>query len=458
MVLYWMDVHGESMTPPQFQFERISSYRDTFTRQISEAILIETEGNLNKRHEYGSNFLYRLESSKSEWEKNKLIEKEIKKKANLNSDLLNFTNVIKDVLKKCNKSKDTVPNANSAGSNCRYKLVNKRKIMEEDYLLGTVMEKKMRAEETSTPKRNFGPYRMIKPELSPIDKSPIYDLSTSIDSLGSSFGIERQPAPVLRAGLSPQLRRLLSKPCGEEDDIQGLLKATIDLTRAAIARGIITGPNLGREVDEVSIKLENNAFSKHSGGFEIEPLSQMMEKISLDGWTNAMMWDNLNISEDRHTRRKGILTWDLERVNVYKDLFAGSYILKPTCGNRVNRSTDGGMKTPDVCGTLLMKEATGGEVKIINKKRRYSPTSDTQLGTLSKHSTKIKKSPGQREKFNKLFFKKGLESTDLSGSPNLRPVKRSTVTPRRRLVPGQKLITSSFSPRNKDVVKDASID
>ena len=89
-----------------------------------------------------------------------------------------------------------------------------------------------------------------------------------------------------------------------------------------------------------------------------------MEKISLDGWTNAMMWDNLNISEDRLTRRKGILTWDLERVNVYKDLFAGSYILKPTCGNRVIRSTDGGMKTPDVCWTLLMKEATGGEFKL----------------------------------------------------------------------------------------------
>ena len=58
MVVHWMDSHGLSMIPPSFQMKRVASYRDTFTRQISEALLIDSEGSMNKRQEYGSNCLY----------------------------------------------------------------------------------------------------------------------------------------------------------------------------------------------------------------------------------------------------------------------------------------------------------------------------------------------------------------------------------------------------------------
>ena len=54
------------MIPPNFKIERVASYKDNFTRQISEALLIETEGTLNKRQEYGCNTLFRLASGKAD--------------------------------------------------------------------------------------------------------------------------------------------------------------------------------------------------------------------------------------------------------------------------------------------------------------------------------------------------------------------------------------------------------
>ena len=62
MLIHWMEVHGDSIIPPNFKIERVASYDDTFRRQISEALLIETEGTLNKRQEYGCNTLFRLAS------------------------------------------------------------------------------------------------------------------------------------------------------------------------------------------------------------------------------------------------------------------------------------------------------------------------------------------------------------------------------------------------------------
>ena len=68
MVIHWMDSHGRSMTPPRFKMKRVASYRDTFTRQISEDLLIDSEGSMNKRQEYESNCLYRLVPDKLNWE------------------------------------------------------------------------------------------------------------------------------------------------------------------------------------------------------------------------------------------------------------------------------------------------------------------------------------------------------------------------------------------------------
>ena len=101
MLNHWMLCHGDSMIPPEFDFKIISCHRDSFSRQLSEALLIEEEGILNKRAEYGVNHLYRLQSNMPEWELNKLKEREAKDRANLVSNLQNFINVITNVKYKC---------------------------------------------------------------------------------------------------------------------------------------------------------------------------------------------------------------------------------------------------------------------------------------------------------------------------------------------------------------------
>ena len=55
--------HGDSMDAPEFEFKRLISFSDSFSRQLAEALYIEKEGNLNRRMEYGYNHLYRLESN-----------------------------------------------------------------------------------------------------------------------------------------------------------------------------------------------------------------------------------------------------------------------------------------------------------------------------------------------------------------------------------------------------------
>ena len=38
---HWMLDHGDSMTPPDFEFKRLISFKDSFSRQLAEALYIE---------------------------------------------------------------------------------------------------------------------------------------------------------------------------------------------------------------------------------------------------------------------------------------------------------------------------------------------------------------------------------------------------------------------------------
>ena len=64
------------MDPPSFSFKIISSHRDCLSRQITEALYIEDQGNMNRKTEFGSNHLYRMVVDCSHWEKEKSQERE----------------------------------------------------------------------------------------------------------------------------------------------------------------------------------------------------------------------------------------------------------------------------------------------------------------------------------------------------------------------------------------------
>ena len=61
-IAHWMDHHSTDTIRPEFKFEVVSQYPDPLRRQLAEALEIMDTGNLNKRLEFNSNELCRMES------------------------------------------------------------------------------------------------------------------------------------------------------------------------------------------------------------------------------------------------------------------------------------------------------------------------------------------------------------------------------------------------------------
>ena len=86
------------------------------------------------------------------------------------------------------------------------------------------------------------------------------------------------------AGLTPQLSRLLVRP-NNMDEFQLtrlILQETINLTRAAIANGLILHD---LNVDEYMIKLCDNSMYKPIRHFTLDPMAELMDGLDINGWT-----------------------------------------------------------------------------------------------------------------------------------------------------------------------------
>ena len=59
-VEHWIETHGTNQIKPEFKFEVIVSYRDPMRRQLAEALMINQEGDLNRRNELNSNNMCKL--------------------------------------------------------------------------------------------------------------------------------------------------------------------------------------------------------------------------------------------------------------------------------------------------------------------------------------------------------------------------------------------------------------
>ena len=197
--------------------------------------------------------------------------------------------MIESVVNRCNELSNPVDHCHI--SRAKH---NKRKEMEaqEEMTSDSICGKKFKNGDTSTPMRGspskFTSYRMSPSILTPIKCTQIYDLSGSLDSLGSSFSSTGERASIRSAGMSPQLRKLLITPRGDDEDLVELLRATIDLTRAALARGLINEqPGI---IDETTINLGSNALFKPCGDKGIDPLLHMMNKLEIDEWFIGGGW------------------------------------------------------------------------------------------------------------------------------------------------------------------------
>ena len=59
MTSHYLDTH-----PPDFKFEAVSSHEDVLSEQITEAVLIREQGNLNQKLEFSKNELIRVRSGR----------------------------------------------------------------------------------------------------------------------------------------------------------------------------------------------------------------------------------------------------------------------------------------------------------------------------------------------------------------------------------------------------------
>ena len=80
IVEHWQDKHGTSMSPPAFCFKALRGFKDCLSRQLYKALSIKEQGRLNRKQEYITNELVKLEASLYSWEADRQNEEENKSK------------------------------------------------------------------------------------------------------------------------------------------------------------------------------------------------------------------------------------------------------------------------------------------------------------------------------------------------------------------------------------------
>jgi len=97
IVEHWCLHHGTDVVAPEFKFQVVSSHRDAMSRQLTEAVLILKQGNLNRKKEYLLNELISLQASKYTWDKEQDDINEALARNECDSKLKNFIDVISNV-------------------------------------------------------------------------------------------------------------------------------------------------------------------------------------------------------------------------------------------------------------------------------------------------------------------------------------------------------------------------
>ena len=71
IVKHWVSSHPDLTRQPRMRFKVRKSFTDPLSRLVTEAVLIEREGKLNSKSEWGHNKLKRLTVDKPEWMRKK---------------------------------------------------------------------------------------------------------------------------------------------------------------------------------------------------------------------------------------------------------------------------------------------------------------------------------------------------------------------------------------------------
>ena len=436
MISHWMLNHPTSMVPPTFEFRIIGRYNDCLSRQIAEALFIEDRGNLNKKSEFTSNHICRLESGMSEWEKERQQEVESHEKANFVSNVNNFISVIKSV-------------QSLAHEPDQLNLSHCRKRQQEPIFAGAPRSKIRRVMETSTPQWSARePKKEI--ELSPI--SPTVSGGVVNKDLKDTSGEDSDQLVTTRleTGLSPGVRKILIKPKNESEflEMRKLIIETINLTRAAMQRGLIEDDGISLQVD-----LEENWFNKK----DRFSLSRMLMGLNLDDWEKDDIFTRFTCDESKQDRSSALLqvdelnekSWEESNEKFRKQ--EEMNVIKQVDTSRLDANNEKEMTEALNAVDHTNEMNKHGETPLTQslKRKSLSPYGETQVARALKLGKGNDGSPllKERKKENKPHIPLA------SKTPGTAKKKRQYKRVKRCLNPdsNQPLLTSIFSPKiNQD--------
>ena len=177
MLLHWMAEHGTMAEPPSFTFKTLATHKDALSRQLHEAILIRNKGDLNRKYEFASNEIIRMESKGYTWDEDNNHRSRQREELKLKSSVESFIAVMKIVQNGCNKS--------NKRQNDDIFACSRSKQTEDDH---HKISKRSRIMETSTP-QHYRVQPLLELEQSPVDPDCNMEIYGMDSSGGSNVGV-----------------------------------------------------------------------------------------------------------------------------------------------------------------------------------------------------------------------------------------------------------------------------
>ena len=354
--------HGSDSTPPEFEFKMVKKFRDSLSRQIAEAILIQEKGTLNQKNEFGANFLCRLEPAGSSWEEEREQAACEREKRIMESNIKEFISVMSNVYE-LNKIKS--PSSNDIHTS-RHSLTRRKRekqlVPDTDASNHLGAKRRRMNHQHSTPnniRRNGGDEMLNDPELiSPILANTNNTTSRAeIDhDSGTTDSSEASAVPVrARTNISDDLwtMRLGRLRERRNDSSTEMAISFLCLEEAANRRGLLP-PRINRRMDWL----------------DLEGINHMLEDIRIDEWSTG----SLDIPETAPLKSPDIPRKPSEVSSKDQEECEGPLVPNDP---QVSESVDVSLRTP---------------------KRKLSPTVTTPLGKGRKRTTSVNNSPHLRQR------------------------------------------------------------
>ena len=339
-VEHWMHTHGLEVECPEFKFEIIGAYSDALRRQIGEAVNIIDKGTLNRKNEFNSNELCRLEPTVTTWTSEEHWRQDLEQRRIKKEKLKNFSDVMINIKKLCNKKKD------SSTVDTDEFIYRKRQ-----YSKALLEEASSDGERKKKKRKNSDSMEASTPIMKHREKDIMEDFGSPISSpeSGSNGGTSSDLTPTSpkHTAMSGEMGEMLITPVKPESasvEEKKLVNQTLSLTWALADKNIITRT---RSLPDLLDYVDNNIFyGKFKRGKTTEVNSPRIRSFSLGSSIDITNWSGKDFDhEDWDVVDKGPTEVDkmLDALELGTDTVRGdtlesegvSGILSDTCDGKI---------------------------------------------------------------------------------------------------------------------------